>query len=104
MVVESGRFEVTLMYTCKAENIGTKVAVMVGDQTIHGIVAQPHDPQPIYTPDRVPYGNVVEKVWAPLNLGTVDLKPYRTKLFVVSDTIRGEAVMDLKAVHLKRVD
>ncbi|MHC4675612.1 MAG: sulfatase-like hydrolase/transferase, partial [Planctomycetota bacterium] len=104
LVVESGRFEVTLMYTCKAENIGTGVTVIVGGQKIQGIVAQPHDPQPIYTPDRVPHGNIVEKVWAPLNLGTVDLKPCRTKLYVVSDTIRGETVMDLKAVHLKRVD
>ena len=102
-VVDSGRFEITLMYICKAGDIGAKVRVEIGDQKADGIVTHAHDPEPVYSPDRVPREEAFEKVWAPLKLGTVDLKPGPTKLVVRALTRPGEMVLDLKAIHLKRI-
>ena len=102
-IVNSGRFEITLMYTCKPGNIGAKVQVEIGDQKAAGIVARTQDPEPVYSPDRVPRGEVVEKIWAQLKLDTVNLKPGQTKLIVRALTKPAKMVLDLKAVHLKRI-
>jgi len=47
---------------------------------------------------------VYEKVWAPLTLGTLALEKGRTQLVVKALTRPGKAVMELKAVRLRRVE
>ncbi|MBN2330168.1 MAG: arylsulfatase [Candidatus Omnitrophica bacterium] len=103
-VVREGNYEITLMYTCAEENLGAKIQVEAGGKKIGGIVDRAHDPEPLPSPDRVPRKEVFEKVWAPLNLGIMRLPQGRTQLCVKALTIPGETVMDLKAVHIKRVD
>lgn len=102
-VVRGGRFEVTLMYVCPKENVGTKVRVQAGGKRLEGVVSKAHDPEPIRSPDRVPRGEVYEKVWAPLTLGVVKLAKGRTKLVVRAVEIPGRMAFDLKAVQLRRV-
>jgi len=97
-VVRNGTYEISLMYVCKGENVGAKVRVEVGGQSVEGVVEKAHDPEPIPSPDRIPRGEVYEKVWASLKLGTVNLSKGRTQLRVVALTKLGETVMDLKAV------
>ena len=53
---------------------------------------------------RVPLTEAMDKVWAPLLLGTVELSQGRTQLDVRALTVAGKKVMDLKAVDLHRVD
>ena len=103
-VVEAGRFEVTLMYICSKENVGTKVRVEIGGKSLEGIMSKAHNPDPIPSPDRVRRGEVYEKIWAPLTLGTVKLSKGRTKLVVKAIEIPGDMAFDLKAVQLRRVD
>ena len=103
-VVKAGRYEVTLMYVCAKENVGVKVLVEIGDESVGGVVSKSHDPEPIPSPDRVPRGEVFEKIWAPLNLGTVVLSKGQTKLVVKATDIPGNAAFDLKAVQLQRID
>jgi len=62
------------------------------------------DPPPIPSPDRVPRGEVYEKVWAPLKLGTIELAKGRARLTVRASTKPGGQVMDLKAVRLRKLD
>jgi arylsulfatase A len=102
-VVRAGQFEVTLMYVCPTENVGTKVRVEVGDKKLQGVLTKAHDPKPIPSPDRVPRGEVYEKIWAPLKLGTVSLSKCRTKLAVRAIEIPGKMAFDLKAVKLRRI-
>lgn len=97
-VVRNGAYEISLMYVCKEENVGAKVRVEVGGQSVEGVVEKAHDPEPIPSPDRIPRGEVYEKVWASLKLGTVNLSKGRTQLRVRALTKPGETVMDLKAV------
>ena len=103
-VVRSGRFEVTLMYVCAKENVGVKVRAEIGGASVEGIVSKAHDPDPIPSPDRVARGEVYEKVWAPLRLGTVELNKGRTTLAVKALRIPGRQALELKAVQLRRVD
>lgn len=97
-VVRNGAYEISLMYVCKEENVGARVRVEVGGQSVEGVVEKAHDPEPIPSPDRIPRGEVYEKVWASLKLGTVNLSKGRTQLRVRALTKPGETVMDLKAV------
>ena len=102
-VVKAGRFEVTLMYICSKENVGVKVRVEIGGKSVEGVVSKAHDPDPIPSPDRVRRGEVYEKIWAPLTLGTVGLSKGRTKLIVRAVEIAGDKAFDLKAVRLRRI-
>ncbi len=103
-VVRPGRYEVALMYVCPEQDIGSKVRVEVGGQNAEGVIRHAHDPDPIPSPDAVLRGEVYEKVWAPLRLGTVRLNQGQTQLYVKALTKTGNAVMDLKAVRLRGVD
>jgi arylsulfatase A len=103
-VVKAGRFEVTLMYVCAKENVGVKMRVEIGGKSLETVVSKAHDPEPIPSPDRVPRGEVYEKIWAPLTLGTVELGKGRTTLCVKAVEIPGNRACDLKAVQLRRVD
>lgn len=103
-VVRGGRFEVTLMYVCAKENVGAKVQVEVGGKRLQAVVSKAHDPDPIPSPDRVPRGEVYEKIWAPLILGTFRLSKGRTRLVVRAVEIPGRMALDLKAAQLRRVE
>jgi arylsulfatase A len=103
-VVKAGLFEVTLMYTCPKEDIGVKVRAEIGKKSLEGVVNKTHNPSPLPSPDRVPRGEVYEKIWASLTLGAVKLNKGRTKLVVRALEIPGDKAFDLKAVRLRRID
>jgi arylsulfatase A len=102
-VVAPGCFEVSILYTCGRENLGTRMRIDVGGQTVEGVVEKVHDPAPVPSPDRVPRGEVYEKVWAPLTLGAVELGAGATRLVVRALEIPGRRACDVKAVRLRRV-
>jgi len=100
-VVKEGTYEITLMYVCSRENVGSKIRVEIGSSHINGTMQIPYDPKPIPSPDRVERKEVFEKVWAPLRLGTVKLTKGRSRFVVRALTKPGKTVMDLKAVHVR---
>ena len=103
-VVREGRYEVTLMYCCPEEEVGSTVQAEVGGETLEGKLTEPYDPEPLPSPDRVPRGEAYEKEWAPLTLGEVELKAGRQDLTVRAAEVAGENAMDLKSVWLRRVE
>jgi len=102
-VVRPGRFEVALLYICPTENLGAKLRVEIGGKMLTGTVEKEHNPDPIPSPDRVPRGEVYEKVWAPLVLGTVDLDAGETRFVLRALEIPGRQACDIKAVRLVSV-
>jgi hypothetical protein len=100
-IVKQGVYEVTLMYVCSPEDVGSRVRVEVGDRHVDGVVSEAHDPDPIPSPDYVPRGEVYEKVWAPLTLGSLELPQGRTRLKVRALDLEGQEVMELKSVILR---
>ena len=103
-VVRPGRFEVMVMYVCPKENLGTKLRVEAGGGAVEGVVAKVHDPDPVPSPDRVPRGEVCEKVWAPLMLGMLALTEGDTRLVLRAAEIPGRQGCDIKAVRLRRAE
>jgi arylsulfatase A len=103
-VAQPGRFEVSLLFTCPKRDVGSRIRVEAAAQAVEGVVGQAHDPEPVASPDRVPRGEVYEKVWAPLTLGALDLPAGRSRLNVKALSKPGESVMELKAVRLSRLD
>jgi len=117
-VVKSGTFEVTLLYTCPAEDVGSKLCVEVvpaehghtsadhAMRRVEAVIDKAYNPALVPSPDRVesrgnsPY----EKTWALLKMGTLKLDKGQAKLNVKALTIKGKQVCDLKAVRLQRVD
>jgi hypothetical protein len=102
-VVASGRYEVTIMYTCSRENLVTRLEVNLGGKRVEGVVREVHDPEPIASPDRVGRGEVYEKVWVPLTLGTVELAPGATRLVARALENPGKRACDVKLVRLRRL-
>jgi len=103
-VVRSGSYEVVLMYVCPAADLGSRLRVEIGNQVAEAQVEVAHDPEPIPSPDRVPRGEVYEKVWAPLKMGTLALEKGRTQLRVRALSREGGEVIDLKSVVLRRIE
>ncbi len=102
--IRGGRYEIAIRYTCPKRDVGAKIRVEIGGASIEGTVQKAHDPAPIPSPDRVPRKEVYEKVWATLNLGTVTLQKGKTQLRVKALSKPGQMVIDLKAVHVRRID
>ena len=100
-VVAAGRFEIALLYACAQDYLGTRLHVEIAGQAVQGTVQTVHDPEPIPSPDRVPRGEVYEKIWAPLVLGTVRLQPGPTRLVVRAVELPGGRACDIKAVRLR---
>ena len=103
-VVQAGRFEVTVMVACAEEDLGARFQVEIGGQHLEGVVTVAHDPPYQFSPDRVLRGEVYEKEWAPLTLGAVDLARGPTQLAIKALDIPGTRMMDVKAVHVRRVE
>ena len=101
-VAEGGVYEVALEYAVAAENAGADVRVSAGDEHVAATVESAHNPEPISSPDRVPRGEVLEKEWGVLELGTLRLEPGPVRLYVEATSKPGAEALDLKAVRLRQ--
>ncbi|MFC1718869.1 sulfatase-like hydrolase/transferase [Candidatus Poribacteria bacterium] len=104
-VVRAGLYEVTLMYTCKQEDVGTKIRVEVGGESLESVVQDAYDPAPIPVPFRLEDERVkyMSKVWKPLKMGRILLDKGHKQLIVRATHIPGTRAIDLKDVQLRRV-
>lgn len=104
-VVEGGKYRIALKYTCAEEDSGARVAVQIGDRQVEGTVTQAHNPDPLPRPNRIikAHGAHMDKIWASLDLGSLELEPGRTTLRIRALTKPGRVVMDVKAVEVTKV-
>ncbi|MFN0111934.1 MAG: arylsulfatase [Blastocatellia bacterium] len=102
-VARAGHYEITLLYSCPAADVGSRVQVEVGGQRVAGVIKRAHDPLPLPSPDREPRKEVFEKTWARLTLGSLSLGAGRTRLSVNAVSVAGKTVAELKAVQLRKV-
>ncbi|MEQ8850065.1 sulfatase-like hydrolase/transferase [Botrimarina sp.] len=104
-VLQPGRFEATLYYTCPPADVGATVALTFRDASVSAQVEPPHDP-PLTASrrDRVPRSEGDMKRFAPLELGQIQLPEGRGKLRLQATEVAGDTVMDLRLLTLRRVD
>ena len=103
-IVQPGRYDVTLMIACAEEDLGARFRVEIDGQYLEGVVTVARDPPYTFSPDRVLRGEVYEKEWAPLNLGALDLQPGPAQLAIKALAMPSTRMMDVKAVHVRRVE
>ncbi len=103
-VPADGNFEVTLYYTCPANDLGSTFEPSFGDHTLQGKITEPHDP-PLRgaAEDRVPRTESYDKDFRPLTLGTLTLKKGHAPLTLRATDIPGAQGMDFRLLILKRI-
>jgi len=103
-VVHAGRYEVALKYICPKADVGSTVRVEAAGARVEGTIDKAHEPNTVPNRDRVPRKEVQERRWGVKSLGTIELPKGRTAIAVKALTRPGKAVMDLKALILRRLD
>jgi len=87
-VVHGGRYEVSVNYRCPKADAGSKIKVSVGAASVDSTV---------------PAAELAQGAWAKHRIGTLELKPGRTRLSIRALTKPGKIVLDLASVELKRL-
>jgi arylsulfatase A len=101
-VVRAGTCAVTLSYLCRDADAGARIRVKAGDGKIEAVThATPIRMVP--SPDRVSREEVYEMEWYELPMGRITLPKGKTLLTIDALTKPGTEVMQLKALHLKRL-
>ena len=102
-VVESGTYRVAVKYTCPRKDTGSKVRIQVNGNGLTSVVDRPFDPAQFPSHDRAPRAGELEKPWATLELGKMEMEQGITKLVLSADRMPGTQVMEVREVILERV-
>lgn len=105
-VVTPGKYEVTLMYGCAPESVGTKLRVEAGDASLEGVVREAHVSEDIPLPHRVgtEHDHYINKTWKPLDLGSISLRAGKTRLCVRTLAAPSGKSIEIKEVRIRRDD
>ena len=104
-VVSSGIFKVYLYYTTAEENVGTSGTLTFQDSILKWSISEAHDP-PLAgaSRDRSLRMESYTKDFKRLSLGTITLAKGNGNLSIQADNIPGNSVMDLRRIHLQRIN
>ena len=100
-VVHSGRYLVTLMYTCPPDAVGTKLRVEAISSSVEGTIQKPHNPEPVPRPTRHPKKRFTQ-TFARLDLGEIHLDAGRQRLTLRALSKPAESICDVKSLWLRR--
>ena len=104
-VVSSGTFEVYLYYTTGEENVGTSGTLTYQDSALKWSISEAHDPPLVgASRDRSLRMESYTKDFKQLSLGSITLAKGNGNLRIQADNIPGNSVMDLRRIHLKRIN
>lgn len=100
-VVESGRYRVAIKYTCPEKDIGSKIRISVGGNAQQATVDRAFDPDLFPYHDRAPRSGELEKPWATLEVGHLELEKGIETLTLSADHMPGFQIMEVREVILE---
>jgi len=102
-VLNAGKYEAVVYYTCPKEDIGSTVELHLNESRVQAKVTEPHDPPLVGAEfDRVPRsGESYVKEFKPLRLGVFRLAKGRGPLTLRALEVPGRSVMDVRAIMLR---
>ncbi len=100
-VQNAGVYEVSLMYACRAEDVGSQIAIEAGGDRLLGVIDEPFVSQLKDQDDRIERRESYHKEFAPLVLGRMELKRGRQILRITALEKPGAEVMELRAIGLR---
>jgi arylsulfatase A-like enzyme len=103
-VLQAGRYDVEIHYTCAATDVGSEIELTFGDSRLTGRISKPVESPLIgAAADRVPRPESYVKNFGRMNLGTIELSPGKSVLKLQALSIPGREVMDFRLLMLRRV-
>ena len=107
-VLQAGRYEITLMYGCMPEGVGTRIQIRSDDQRAVATIRHAHDPMPVEkkAKDRARVwtsGPVPVMSWAPLNFAPIWLEKGSAQLVVRAINLPEQNGFELKEARFRRV-
>ena len=102
----TGRYAVTIDYTCKLEDTGSLIELRCGDASVRGRVTTGFDPPLFSNQDTLPRPPAESpmKPFRTLDLGTLDLNRGLGELTLKAIEIPGKSVMDVRRVTLTLIE
>ncbi len=103
-VLEEGKFEATLYYTCRPQDVGTILDLSSDQGSVEVEISEAHDP-PLrgMEHDRIPREESYVKDFKPIKMGTILLDKGPQQLRLKALEISGEGAIDFRLLILKRV-
>ncbi len=104
-VGERGWYDVSVYYTCAAENVGMELEASFQDNSVKKVVADAHDPPAIgEADDRAPRGTEsYVKSFRRLNIGKLQMSQTRGLLTLKSPALKGGEGIEVRSVTLEKV-
>ena len=96
-----GVYGISILYTCARENVGVKLRVKIGEQSLTALVAEAYDPPYIGSPDRHPRNVPYEKNFRTLRAGEMKLKEGHEIMTVTLLDKPGQEAIDLESVRIE---
>ncbi len=104
-VPEPGDFQVTLYYTCPAEDIGSEFQLSFNESSIRAKITEAHNPPLVgMDQDRVERHNSYVKDWKPIKLPVMHLEKGTGELILQALDVPGSQVMDFRLLMFERID
>lgn len=104
VVPASGRFQVTLYYTCPQGSTGSKLILKSSGDNLTFVIDEPHDPPLVgKSDDRSSRSESYVKDFKAKPIGIVELAEGPQKLELVPQEIPGDQVMDFRLLVLERL-
>jgi hypothetical protein len=108
-VLQSGRYEVSLLIGCGAADIGNRVRIEAGGQSVEAEIRRAHDPLPSKQPahDRAAVwtsGPVPTMTWIPLSFEPIRLKKGAIQLVTRRMYFSADSRFELKEARMRRVE
>jgi len=101
-VIETGEYEISIEYTLKEEDAGVVIESSVDGHTMSVQIDNGFYPDFLESPDRVKRGEVYEKDWAEISVGTQTISEGNHMLELQLPVIPGESGLELKSVILQK--
>ncbi|MCH2181824.1 MAG: arylsulfatase [Mariniblastus sp.] len=104
-VIEPGRYEVQLHYTCPSESLGTQLKLTCGERELDAVISVAHDP-PLQGPDqdRFKRAESAVKDFHASSMGVIQLDEGVQTLSLQAEEIPGESAVDFRLLMFRRVD
>ena len=102
-VVQTGRYAVSIRYTCPPESVGTRLRVETAAAHVERPIERAFNPEPRMRPTRHPKKRFIQ-TFAEQSLGEMRLTKGRQRITIRATTMPGDRICDLKCVELRLLD
>lgn len=104
-VLEKGYYNVKLYYTCPEVDLGSKIQLSFGSDSVTAVISEAHDP-PLrgMEHDRVERIESYVKDFKPMDMGVMPLESGQGPLTLKALEVPGSQVMDFRLLKFKRID